>query len=66
MKFSVLLVAIAFATSAGASELVHNFKSPSFSGNGYSSHVLTIDQLERQREKENEDKAQIFISFKIT
>lgn len=58
MKNIVLLVAIAFATSTSASELVHSFKSPAFSGNGYSSHVLTIDQLERQRDKENKDEVQ--------
>ena len=32
-----------------ASELVHEFKNPAFSGNGYSQHVLSIDQLETQR-----------------
>lgn len=39
-------------TSILASELVHNFKNPAFSGNGYSSHVLSINQLEVQREKQ--------------
>ena len=34
-----------------ASELVHDFKNPAFSGNGYSSHVLSINQLEVQREQ---------------
>jgi hypothetical protein len=45
-------------TLAFAGDLVHQFSSPAFSGNGYSTHVLTIDQLERQREKENKDEAQ--------
>lgn len=31
------------------------FKSPAFNGVGYSSHVLTIDNLERTRQKERED-----------
>ncbi len=30
-------------------ELVHQFKNPSFSGIGWSSHVLTIEQLEKSR-----------------
>ena len=34
-----------------ASEMVHDFKNPAFSGNGYSSHVLSINQLEVQREQ---------------
>ena len=34
-----------------ASELVHDFKNPAFSGNGYSQHVLSVNQLEVQREQ---------------
>jgi hypothetical protein len=34
-----------------ASELTQEFKNPAFSGNGYSSHVLSINQLEIQREQ---------------
>ena len=34
-----------------ASELVHDFKNPSFSGKGYSQHVLSLNQLEVQREQ---------------
>ena len=37
-----------------ASELVHDFKNPSFSGNGYSQHVLSLNQLEVQREQNKE------------
>jgi hypothetical protein len=40
---------------AYASELVHEFKSPAFSGIGYSSHVLTIEQLESNRKKAIKD-----------
>jgi len=43
---------------AVASELVHEFKNPSFSGNGYSNHVLSIEQLQFQRKKEAEEKAE--------
>jgi hypothetical protein len=35
-------------TSVNA-ELVHQFKNPAFSGIGFSSHVLTIDSIEKSR-----------------
>ena len=41
-------------TSILASEMVHDFKNPAFSGNGYSNHVLSVDQLQSQRKKDNE------------
>lgn len=50
----VLCYSISFSVSA--SELVHQFQSPSFiPGSGYSSHVLTIEQLESQRKKSIKD-----------
>lgn len=39
----------------------HTFKSPSFNGVGYSSHTLTIENQERTRQKEREDKVQAAI-----
>jgi curli production assembly/transport component CsgF len=41
-----------------ASELVHQFASPAFSGVGYSAHVLTIEQLESQRKQKIKDEKQ--------
>jgi hypothetical protein len=41
------------ATAANSAELQHNFSSPSFSGIGYSSHVLTLQQLETQAKDKN-------------
>lgn len=38
-------------------ELGYQFNSPSFSGIGYSSHVLTIKQLEDQQKEKNQAKA---------
>ena len=38
-----------------ASELTQEFKNPAFSGNGYSSHVLSINQLETQRREKRID-----------
>ena len=47
-----------FASSISmASDLVHTFKNPAFSGNGYSSHVLSIEQLQHNRQKENKEAA---------
>lgn len=38
-----------FASSIEADEIVHKFKSPSFSGVGQSSHYLTIENQEKSR-----------------
>ena len=40
-----------FSTMTIAGELTFGFKNPSFSGTGYSSHVLSIEQLQFQREQ---------------
>ena len=60
LKAMVLVVLFTLSllnTSILASDLVHEFKNPAFSGNGYSNHVLSIDQLQSQRKKANEDEA---------
>ena len=49
---------ITFLTSSIlASELEFGFKNPAFSGDGYSSHVLSVDQLQEQRKNKAEDDA---------
>jgi hypothetical protein len=60
-KKVLISVILATSISASATELVHEFKSPAFSGIGYSSHVLTIEQLESNRKKaiKDEEKAEI-------
>lgn len=50
------IVGILFGVSSHASELKHSFKSPAFNGVGYSSHVLTIENLTFQRKKDIEAK----------
>ena len=50
--FYVLLVG---PNTLTASELVHNFSNPSFSGSGYSTHVLSLEQLRYSREKQIAD-----------
>ena len=45
-----------FIVSPGiTSELTHNFSNPSFSGSGYSTHVLSLEQLRYSREKNVKD-----------
>lgn len=45
-KLALLLICIPAMASA---ELVQQFKNPAFSGIGWSSHVLTIDSIEKSR-----------------
>jgi hypothetical protein len=49
----VILLCWLIAGQSVATELQHQFNSPSFSGVGYSSHVLTIKQLEDQQKDKN-------------
>lgn len=56
-SFTILLGVLALAlSSAEASDLSFDFKNPAFSGNGYSNHVLAIDQLQTTRKKEIKEK----------
>ena len=50
-----LLIFIIMGTAVGASELTHEFGNPAFSGNGYSQHVLSIEQLQYSRKKDVEE-----------
>ena len=52
--FYVLLVG---PNTLTASEIVHQFSNPSFSGSGYSSHVLSVEQLQHNRKNEVKDDA---------
>lgn len=51
------LVLLIITLNSNAAELVYQFNSPAFSGIGYSSHVLTIEQLETQRAQKIKDEA---------
>lgn len=53
-----LLVLLTISLNSNAAELQHYFSSPAFSGVGYSSHVLTIKQLEDQQREKNTAKAE--------
>ena len=58
IKTSVFFGLLLFSTSLLSSELTQEFKNPSFSGNGYSNHVLSIDQLETQRKQKIKEDAE--------
>jgi hypothetical protein len=54
-KIISLAAGILWVSVASSTELVHQFNSPAFSGVGYSSHVLTIEQLEATRRQKIKD-----------
>ena len=48
-KLITFLATLGLCSSVAASELTFKFGSPSFSGNGKSSHYLTIENIEKTR-----------------
>jgi hypothetical protein len=61
-KTKAFVLTMLLPLSAAAAPLGDfTFKSPAFNGIGYSSHVLTIENQERSRVKEREDKIQAAI-----
>ena len=59
MRYLIYIIALFItATPGSASDLTFGFNSPAFNGIGYSSHVLTIEQLEANRKKEIKDDKQ--------
>ena len=50
-----MLLLIGFSTSAIPSSLTFDFSNPAFSGVGYSSHVLSIEQLQYNRKESVKD-----------
>jgi hypothetical protein len=61
MKYIIAAVCLSIAGANHASEIVHQFNSPSFSGIGYSSHTLTIytQELSRKLALAAEKKAEV-------
>lgn len=55
MKKIITILAIVVPLQASAGELVHEFQSPAFSGNGYGNHILMIEQLESSRTQKIKD-----------
>jgi hypothetical protein len=58
MKFVLVLLAALPLATVAAPLPDFTFKSPAFNGQGYSSHVLTIENQEQTRRKAAEDKIQ--------
>jgi len=50
--FAIVLINVHYSV---AGEMNFGFKSPAFNGNGYSTHVLTVEQLQFNRKKELDD-----------
>jgi len=55
VKLKLLLTLLTLTTICQASNLTFEFGNPSFSGEGYSSHVLSISQLEYNRKESVKD-----------
>jgi hypothetical protein len=51
----LIVLSILLSNSSFATELQFSFKSPAFSGVGFSSHVLTIENLEATRRRQIDD-----------
>ena len=49
MKKILVSVGLILSATLAQAELVHQFKNPAFNGIGFSSHVLTIDSIEKSR-----------------
>jgi hypothetical protein len=49
MKKILVILSLCVSATVSQAELVQQFKNPAFSGIGFSSHVLTIDSIEKSR-----------------
>lgn len=58
MRAILLTIILTFSGQLYASELIHEFKNPSFNGQGYSNHVLAIEQLQHQRKEKAKEEAE--------
>lgn len=58
LKYLIAIITTLMVAQAAASELGWSYKSPAFHfGNGYSTHVLSVEQLQFNRKKELADEA---------
>ena len=55
---AMIWIGLVFSVGVRADTMTHEFKNPSFSGQGYSNHVLAIEQLQFQRKQELKEKAE--------
>ena len=55
-RLTLLIITLAVAIpNASAGEMSWGFKNPAFNGQGYSTHVLSTEQLQHNRKKDLED-----------
>ena len=66
MKTVLVLLALLPLATVAAPLPDFTFKSPAFNGQGYSSHVLTIENQEQTRRKAAEDKIQAALEKEAT
>ena len=52
LTYYLIIILLGFTATSSGDEIVQEFKSPSFSGIGTSSHYLTIDEQEKSRRDE--------------
>ena len=52
-----LIIVLLLLPTIAKADLVHQFKSPAFNGQGYSAHMLSVEQLTFNRKKDIEDEA---------
>ena len=51
LQFKMLAIAAVFACATANAELVQYFRDPTFSGNGWSTQVLTLQQMEKAQKE---------------
>lgn len=56
MKKILVLAAVALATTSLHAEFVQQFKNPTFSGQGWASQVLTVEQMRQSAQSSKESK----------
>lgn len=58
MRIIIATLVLLYTTNLAAAEMVWGFKNPRFSGQGYSSHVLSTEQLQHNRKEDIKAKAE--------
>ena len=56
IRIFLLFFILIYIPTSDAGQFIHKWKSPAFSGSGYSSHVLTIENQEDTRKKAIKEK----------
>ena len=58
MKYQLTVALfLLFTADMASADLVHKFNNPAFNGAGYSSHVMAIEQLQKNRQDERDAEA---------